>query len=283
MGELGQVHRHELSGALHGLMRVRCFTQDDAHIFMLPSQIKEEIKGVTKLVDYIYKLFGFEYHVELSTKPEKAMGDDAIWELATNSLAEAMDEMGMSYKINPGDGAFYGPKLDFHLQDSIGRTWQCGTIQLDFQMPEKFDMAYIGEDNQKHRPVMIHRVAFGSMERFIGILTEHFAGAFPLWLAPVQVKIMNITGNQLDYVNELAKKYKKAGIRVEVDTRNEKIGYKIREAQTQKIPYMLVIGDKEMSDGLVAVRKRGEGDIGTQKANDFMELLKKQIAEKTFF
>lgn len=280
MAELGLVHRHELSGALHGLMRVRCFTQDDAHIFMLPSQIKEEIIKVIELIDSFYKVFGFEYHVELSTKPEKAMGSDEIWEIATDALKDALEAKGMKYIVNPGDGAFYGPKIDFHLMDCLGRTWQCGTIQLDFQMPEKFDLNYIGEDGQKHRPVMIHRVVFGSIERFIGILTEHFAGAFPLWLAPVQVKILPITDRQSDYAYEIKNKMFDLGIRVEVDARNEKIGYKIREAQLEKIPYMLVIGDKEVENNSVAVRKRGEGDKGAVSVNEFIDEVLKGIEGK---
>lgn len=280
MGEIGQVHRHELSGALHGLMRVRSFSQDDAHIFMLPEQIKDEIVGVTKLIDSVYKKFGFPYHVELSTKPEKAIGDDAIWDKATQALRDAMDDMGMDYIVNEGDGAFYGPKLDFHLEDSLGRTWQCGTIQLDFIMPEKFDMTYIGEDNQKHRPVMIHRVCFGSIERFIGILTEHFGGAFPTWLAPVQVRIMGIATKHNDYINALAAKMKDLNIRVEADTRNEKIGYKIREAQGQKIPYMLVVGDKEVEEGTVSIRKRGFGDQGAKNADEFINDLLAEIKNR---
>ncbi|MDD2432316.1 MAG: threonine--tRNA ligase [Clostridia bacterium] len=278
--ELGLVHRHELSGALHGLMRVRSFTQDDAHIFMLPEQITEEIKGVIDLVDSVYKLFGFEYHVELSTKPEKAMGSAEEWEMATNALEKALQEKGMDYKINPGDGAFYGPKIDFHLRDSLGRTWQCGTIQLDFQMPEKFDLTYVGEDGQKHRPVMIHRVAFGSIERFIGILTEHYAGAFPTWLAPVQVKVLPITERQHTYAQKLADDLFKEGIRVEVDERSEKIGYKIREAQLEKIPYMLVVGDKEMEEGTVALRTRKEGDQGTVDFGEFKKVLQVEIEKK---
>ena len=281
--EMGLVHRHEMSGALHGLMRVRCFTQDDAHIFMLPEQIKEEIKGVVRLIDSVYKLFGFTYHIELSTRPEKAMGSLEIWEKATQALRNAMDEMELPYKVNEGDGAFYGPKLDFHLEDSIGRTWQCGTIQLDFQMPEKFELSYIGEDNQKHQPVMIHRVIFGSIERFIGILIEHFAGAFPLWLAPVQVRVLNISEKQEEYAQSVEQILKQSGVRVESDLRNEKIGYKIREAQGQKIPYMLVIGDKEMAAATVAVRKRGAGDIGAQDLDTFLVELKQQIADKIIF
>ncbi len=280
MCEMGLVHRHELSGALHGLMRVRAFTQDDAHIFMLPGQIKDEIKKVIELFDKVYSVYGLKYHAELSTKPEKAMGDDAIWEVATEALREAMEEYGLKYKVNPGDGAFYGPKIDFHLEDSLGRTWQCGTIQLDMQMPEKFDLTYIGEDGQKHRPVMIHRALYGSMERFIGILIEHYAGAFPLWMAPVQVKILPITDRQTEYAQKLKEALFKEKIRVTVDERNEKIGYKIREAQVQKIPYMLVIGDKEMEEGKVAVRKRKEGDLGAQDFANFLTAIKNEIAEK---
>lgn len=277
MGELGLVHRHELSGVLHGLMRVRCFTQDDAHIFMLPEQISSEIIGVIDLVDGLYKRFGFEYHVELSTRPDDSMGSDEDWNVATNVLENALKEKGMNYKVNPGDGAFYGPKIDFHLRDSIGRTWQCGTIQLDFQMPEKFNCTYIGEDGQKHRPVMIHRVAFGSIERFIGILTEHYAAAFPTWLAPVQVKILPITERQKEYADKLYQDLFDAGVRVEVDGRSEKIGYKIREAQLEKAPYMLVIGDKEMENGTASLRKRGEGDKGTIDFNTFKQELLAEI------
>ncbi len=280
MGELGLVHRHELSGALHGLMRVRSFTQDDAHIFMLPSQITSEVKGVIDLVDTIYRLFGFQYHVELSTKPEKAMGTDEMWEKATQALEQALKEKGMPYKINPGDGAFYGPKIDFHLRDSIGRTWQCGTIQLDFQLPEKFDLTYVGEDGQKHRPVMVHRTAFGSIERFIGILTEHYAGAFPTWLAPVQVKVLPITERHAPYAKKLADDLFKANVRVELDDRNEKIGYKIREAQLEKVPYMLVVGDKEMENNTVAVRKRGQGDLGNMDYEQFKKDLVTEITAK---
>jgi len=280
MAELGLVHRHELSGVLHGLMRVRCFTQDDAHIFMLPSQVKEEIIGVIDLVDYFYKVFGFEYHVELSTKPEKAMGSDEIWEMATNALVEAMQAKGLEYKVNEGDGAFYGPKIDFHLKDCLDRTWQCGTIQLDFLMPEKFDLTYVGEDGRKHRPVMIHRVVFGSIERFIGILVEHFAGAFPTWLAPVQVKILPIADRHHSYGRALADKLFDLGVRVELDDRNEKINYKIREAQAQKIPYMLVVGDKEAANGSVAVRHRSRGDLGAQPVEEFTENLRKEIESR---
>lgn len=278
--ELGQVHRHELSGTLHGLMRVRSFTQDDAHIFMLQSQIKTEIQKVIDLFDTVYRVFGLTYHAELSTRPDDAMGSDEVWETATNALREALEDRKMTYKVNEGDGAFYGPKIDFHLTDSIGRTWQCGTIQLDMLMPEKFDLTYIGEDGQKHRPVMIHRVVYGSLERFMGILIEHYAGAFPVWLAPVQVKILPITDRQADYAAELAQKMRKEGLRVAVDNRSEKIGYKIREAQLHKIPYMLVVGDKEMESGLVAVRKRGEGDIGAQDVASFTALVKQEIVEK---
>jgi threonyl-tRNA synthetase len=278
--ELGLVHRHEISGALHGLMRVRSFTQDDAHIFMLPSQIKSEIQGVIDLFDTVYSTFGLSYHAELSTKPEKAMGSDEVWELTTQALKEALEERGMDYRINEGDGAFYGPKIDFHLRDSIGRTWQCGTIQLDMQMPEKFDLTYVGEDGQKHRPVMIHRVAYGSIERFIGILIEHYAGAFPTWLAPVQVKILPITDRQVAYARELAATMFDQEIRVEVDERSEKIGYKIREAQVGKVPYTLVVGEKEVESGSVAVRKRGQGDLGSQNAAEFISNLLAEIKEK---
>lgn len=278
--ELGLVHRHELSGALHGLMRVRSFTQDDAHLYMLPSQIKDEVQGVIKLIDSIYKVFGFEYHVELSTKPEKALGSDEIWEKATEALREALVDMGTEFRINEGDGAFYGPKIDFHLRDSIGRTWQCGTVQLDFLMPEKFDLTYIGEDGQKHRPVMVHRTCFGSIERFIAILIEHYAGAFPVWLAPVQVRLMPITERQAAYAHQLAKQLEELEVRVEVDDRNEKIGYKIREGQMQKIPYMLIVGDKEVETSTVAVRKRGEGDQGSKDFSLFVEDLMQQIATK---
>ncbi|HHV71184.1 MAG TPA: threonine--tRNA ligase, partial [Clostridia bacterium] len=280
IAELGLVHRHELSGVLHGLMRVRCFTQDDAHIFMLPSQIKEEILGVIDLIDDFYKTFGFEYHVELSTKPEKAMGSDEIWEMATSALENALQEKGMDYKINEGDGAFYGPKIDFHLQDCLGRTWQCGTIQLDFQMPEKFDLTYIGEDGQKHRPVMIHRVVFGSIERFIGILTEHYAGAFPLWLAPVQVKILPITDKVKEYAEKLKDELFRLGIRVELDSRNEKIGYKIREAQLEKVPYMVIIGEKEANNESVSVRSRSRGDLGVKPVEEFKQTILEEIKAK---
>ncbi|MCD3217741.1 threonine--tRNA ligase [Clostridium botulinum C] len=281
LGELGLVHRHEYSGALHGLMRVRNFTQDDAHIFMTKEQITSEILGVIKMIDNFYSLFGFEYFVELSTRPEDSMGSDEDWEAATNGLVKALNEAGLEYKINEGDGAFYGPKIDFHLRDCLGRTWQCGTIQLDFQMPERFDLSYVGADGEKHRPVMAHRVIFGSIERFIGILTEHYAGAFPTWLAPVQVKIMNITDNQIEYCKEIEKTLKENGIRVELDLRNEKIGYKIREAQLQKIPYMLVLGDKEMNENTIAVRSRKQGDLGAMQLVDFVAMVKKEVQEKT--
>lgn len=280
MAELGLVHRHELSGALHGLMRVRCFTQDDAHIFMSPDQIEDEIIGVIDLIDYFYGVFGFKYHVELSTRPENSMGSDEQWNMATKALKNAMDDKGMDYKINEGDGAFYGPKIDFHLEDCIGRTWQCGTIQLDFQMPERFELEYTGADGEKHRPVMIHRVVFGSIERFIGILTEQYAGAFPLWLSPVQVKVLPISDKHGEFAAEIEEKLKKAGIRVETDSRNEKIGYRIREAQLQKIPYMLVLGDKEVESGSVAVRSRSEGDRGAMSIDNFIEMLNAEIESK---
>ena len=270
MAELGLVHRHELHGALHGLFRVRCFTQDDAHIFMLPSQMKQEISGVMDLIDKAYKIFGLDYHVELSTRPENSMGSDEIWDLATKTLREVIEEKGVPFQINEGDGAFYGPKLDFHVKDSIGRTWQCGTIQLDMLMPERFDMTYIGEDGQKHRPVMVHRTVFGSVERFLGILIENYNGAFPVWLAPVQVKFLPISDKHLAYAKELRKKFKKMGIRVEVDESNEKIGSKIRKAQMEKVPYMAVIGDKEMESNTLSIRDRSKGDIGAQPVDDFI-------------
>lgn len=282
LAELGLVHRHELSGVLHGLMRVRCFTQDDAHIFMLPSQVKEEITGVIDLEDDFYKVFGFDYQLELSTRPEKSIGSDEIWDMATDALRDALESKGLPYKVNEGDGAFYGPKIDFHLKDSIGRTWQCGTIQLDFVMPEKFDLAYVGEDGQKHRPVMIHRVVFGSLERFIGILTEHFAGAFPAWLAPVQARVIPITDRHADYARKIEKSLDEKGIRVEIDARNEKINYKIREAQAQKIPYMLVVGDKEADQGTVAVRHRSEGDLGAMPLEAFENKLLEEIKTKAY-
>jgi len=277
IGEMGLVHRHEMSGALHGLMRVRAFTQDDAHIFMLPEQIIDEIQGVINLIDLFYSQFGFTYHVELSTKPEKAMGTQEVWDKATDALKLALQQKGIDFIINEGDGAFYGPKIDFHLQDSLDRTWQCGTIQLDFQMPEKFDLTYIGEDGEKHRPVMIHRVIYGSIERFIGILIEHFAGAFPAWLAPVQVRILPITDRQHEYADALLKELNDQGIRVEIDKRSEKIGYKIREGQLQKIPYLLVVGEKEMEAGSVAVRHRKQGDLGSQTAAAFIAMIQEEI------
>lgn len=270
LGELGLVHRHELSGALHGLMRVRCFTQDDAHIFMTESQVKEEIIGVVSLIDKVYSLFGFSYHIELSTMPEDHMGSKEQWDIATDKLKEALTEAGKEFAINEGDGAFYGPKIDFHLEDCIGRTWQCGTIQLDFQLPERFELEYVGADGEKHRPVMIHRVAFGSIERFIGILIEHYAGAFPLWLAPVQVSVMPITDRAREYAAGVAEKLEDAGFRVVSDYRNEKIGYKIREAQVKKIPYMLVLGDREREDSTIAVRTRYGGDQGTMTLDEFI-------------
>ena len=280
LAEVGLVHRHEKSGQLHGLMRVRCFNQDDAHIFMTPEQIKDEIKGVANLIDQVYKLFGFKYHVELSTRPEDSMGSDEDWEMATEGLRSALEELGLPYVVNEGDGAFYGPKIDFHLEDSIGRTWQCGTIQLDFQLPQRFELEYTGADGEKHRPIMIHRVVFGSIERFIGILIEHFAGAFPTWLAPVQVKILPISDKYADYSKEVLDKLTEAGIRAEMDTRSEKIGYKIREAQTQKIPYMLVVGQKEEEEKTVSVRSRFAGDEGASSVESFIESIQKEIEEK---
>ncbi|MGI6777558.1 MAG: threonine--tRNA ligase [Acetivibrionales bacterium] len=280
MGELGIVHRHELSGALHGLMRVRCFTQDDAHIFMTSEQVKDEVVGVIDLIDDFYNVFGFKYHVELSTRPEKAIGSIEDWQAATKALMDSLEAKGMEYKINEGDGAFYGPKIDFHLEDCIGRTWQCGTIQLDFQMPELFDLTYVGADGEKHRPVMIHRVVFGSIERFIAILTEHFAGAFPVWLAPVQVKVLPLVEKHHEYAFELKKSMEEQGIRVEMDSRNEKIGYKIREARLERIPYILVIGDKELESRTVAVRSRGEGDMGAMPAEDFINKVIEEIRKK---
>ena len=280
-GELGLVHRHELSGALHGLFRVRNFTQDDAHIFMTPEQIEGEIQNVINLFDEVYSTFGLKYHAELSTRPEDSMGSDEMWELATNGLRNALEHRGLDYIVNEGDGAFYGPKIDFHLKDSIGRTWQCGTIQLDMQLPEKFDLTYVGEDGQKHRPVMIHRVVYGSIERFIGILIENYAGAFPTWLAPVQVKILPITDRHMDYAFELKKKMFDLGLRVEVDDRNEKVGYKMREAQVKKIPYMLVVGDQEMESGTVNMRKHGEKDTATMPVDEFIAYIQKNIADKS--
>ena len=281
MGELGLVHRHEKSGQLHGLMRVRCFTQDDAHIFMTPEQVRDEIKGVVKLINEVYSLFGFKYHVELSTRPEDSMGSDEDWDMATEALRGALDDLGLPYVVNEGDGAFYGPKIDFHLEDSIGRTWQCGTIQLDFQLPLRFNLEYTGADGEKHRPIMIHRVIFGSIERFIGILIEHFAGAFPTWLAPVQVKVLPISDKYMDYAQKVLDELNNSGVRAEIDTRAEKIGYKIREAQMKKIPYMLVVGAKEEEDGLVSVRSRFEGDEGQKSLTDFLAAIKVEIQAKT--
>ena len=281
LAELGLVHRHEISGALHGLMRVRCFTQDDAHIFMTRDQIKREVMEVIRLTDYFYKVFGYKYHLELSTRPENSMGSDEDWETATNALREVLVEEGFDFKVNEGDGAFYGPKIDFHLEDSIGRTWQCGTIQLDFQMPERFDLSYIGEDGEKHRPVMIHRVVFGSIDRFIGILTEHCAGAFPLWCAPVQVTVMSLTDRTEEHAVNISGRLNEAGFRSEYDIRNEKIGFKIREAQNRRIPYMLVVGDREAAENTVAVRRRKQGDIGSMKLSEFIDMMNKEIEEKS--
>lgn len=280
LAELGIVHRHELSGALHGLMRVRCFTQDDAHLFMAPEQVKEEVLKVIDLADYFYKLFGFDYHVELSTRPENSMGTDEQWAKATDDLKDALEATGMDYKINEGDGAFYGPKIDFHLRDSLGRTWQCGTIQLDFQMPERFELVYIGQDGEKHRPVMVHRTILGSIERFIGILTEQFAGAFPVWLSPKQVQIIPITDKHQKYAEEILESVKEAGIRADIDTRNEKMGYKIREAEVQKTPYMIIVGDKEAESGSVSVRERKKGDIGSMSLDSFIDMVKEKINSK---
>lgn len=278
--ELGLVHRHELSGALHGLFRVRAFTQDDAHVFMLPDQMQSELMKVIELFDRIYSQFGLKYHVELSTKPDNAMGDDAIWEQATEALRNAIEAKGIPYVINPGDGAFYGPKLDYHIEDSLGRTWQCGTIQLDMNLPERFQIEYVGEDGQKHRPIMIHRACFGSMERFIGILTEHYAGAFPTWMAPVQVKILPISEKHVEYAKELAKQMHRDYVRVEVDDRSEKIGYKIRQAQMAKVPYMLVVGDKEVEEGTVNVRKHGGDELGSVPFEEFFNSIKIEIKER---
>lgn len=281
MGELGLVHRHELSGALHGLMRVRCFTQDDAHIFMTREQIKDEIKGVVQLIDSVYSTFGFEYHIELSTQPEDSMGAKEDWDIATEALRNAITELGYDYEVNEGDGAFYGPKLDFHLTDCLGRTWQCGTIQLDFQLPERFELEYIGADGEKHRPIMIHRVVFGSIERFIGILTEHFAGAFPTWLAPVQVKFLPIADRHADYAREIMEKLEAKGIRCELDDRSEKTGFKIRAAQMEKVPYMIIVGDKDVEAGTVSVRSRKNGDEGATTIDEFVARIEKEIAEKS--
>ena len=281
MGELGLVHRHELSGALHGLMRVHCFTQDDAHIFMTREQIKDEIKGVVQLIDSVYSTFGFEYHIELSTQPEDSMGAKEDWDIATEALRNAITELGYDYEVNEGDGAFYGPKLDFHLTDCLGRTWQCGTIQLDFQLPERFELEYIGADGEKHRPIMIHRVVFGSIERFIGILTEHFAGAFPTWLAPVQVKFLPIADRHADYAREIMEKLEAKGIRCELDDRSEKTGFKIRAAQMEKVPYMIIVGDKDVEAGTVSVRSRKNGDEGATTVDEFVARIEKEIAEKS--
>ena len=275
LGELGLVHRHEKSGQLHGLMRVRCFTQDDAHIYMTQEQITDEIKGVTRLIDEVYKQFGFEYFVELSTRPEDSMGSDEDWEMATNGLRNALEEMGLDYIVNEGDGAFYGPKIDFHLRDSIGRTWQCGTIQLDFQLPQRFEAEYVAEDGTKKRPIMIHRVCFGSIERFIGILIEHYAGKFPVWLAPVQVKVIPVSEKSMEYASGVYEKLKAAGIRVELDHKDEKVGYKIRQAQLEKVPYMLVLGEKEAAEGVITVRSRDKGDLGRAQLDDFIQEIKK--------
>ncbi len=281
MGELGLVHRHEKSGQLHGLMRVRCFTQDDAHIFMMPEQIRDEIKGVARLIDEVYQLFGFKYHVELSTRPENSMGSDEDWEMATDALRGALDDLGRDYVVNEGDGAFYGPKIDFHLEDSIGRTWQCGTIQLDFQLPQRFECEYIGADGEKHRPIMIHRVVFGSIERFIGILIEHFAGAFPTWLSPEQVRVLPISDKYLDYANQVNAKLNEEGIRSSVDSRAEKIGYKIRDARLMKVPYMLIVGAKEEEQGLVSVRSRFAGDEGQTELASFVDSIKEEVRTRT--
>ena len=280
MGELGLVHRHELSGALHGLMRVRCFTQDDAHIFMTREQIKDEIKNVVRLIDGVYNTFGFEYHIELSTRPEDSMGAQEDWDIATDALRDAITELGYDFEVNEGDGAFYGPKLDFHLKDCLGRTWQCCTIQLDFQLPERFELEYVGADGAKHRPIMIHRVVFGSIERFIGILTEHFAGAFPTWLAPVQVKLLPIADRHYDYLKAVENKLEERGIRCEIDDISEKIGFKIRSTQMAKIPYMLVAGDKDIENGTVSVRSRKEGEQGAMSVDEFADMIEKEIKSK---
>ena len=280
VGELGLVHRHEKSGQLHGLMRVRCFTQDDAHIFMRDDQIEDEIKGVTRLINEVYSQFGFEYFVELSTRPEDSMGSDEDWEMATNGLRKALEDMGLNYIVNEGDGAFYGPKIDFHLRDSLGRTWQCGTIQLDFQMPQRFDLEYTAEDGNKKRPIMIHRVCFGSIERFIGILIEHFAGKFPVWLAPVQVKVIPVSEKSMDYATGVYEKLKAAGIRTELDHKDEKVGYKIRQAQLEKVPFMLVLGEKEAAEGAITVRSRDKGDLGAAQLEAFISDVKRMIETK---
>ncbi|MBA2937328.1 threonine--tRNA ligase [Paenibacillus sp. CGMCC 1.16610] len=280
LSEFGQVHRHELSGALNGMMRVRTFCQDDAHLFVLPEQIEDEISRVIALIDHVYQVLGFEYKVELSTRPEDSMGSDELWQQAEQSLQNVLDKLGIHYHVNEGDGAFYGPKIDFHILDALKRSWQCGTIQLDFQMPEKFDLSYIGEDNQKHRPVVIHRAIYGSIERFIGMLTEHFAGAFPLWLAPVQVKLLPVSENYIDYALQVKKSLEETGIRIEVDVRNEKLGYKIREAQLEKVPYMLVLGENEKNSDSVSVRKRGEGDLGSRSIMEIIGQINEEIRDK---
>lgn len=280
VGELGLVHRHEKSGQLHGLMRVRCFTQDDAHIFMTQEQITEEIKNVTRLINEVYTLFGFEYFVELSTRPEDSMGSDEDWEMATNGLRNALEEMGLNYIVNEGDGAFYGPKIDFHLRDSIGRTWQCGTIQLDFQLPQRFEAEYVAEDGTKKRPIMIHRVCFGSIERFIGILIEHFAGKFPVWLAPVQVKVIPVSEKSMEYASGVYEKLRAAGIRTELDHKDEKVGYKIRQAQLEKVPFMLVLGEKEAAEGAITVRSRDKGDLGSAQLDEFIANVKKMVESR---
>jgi len=280
LGEFGQVHRHEMSGALNGMLRVRTFCQDDAHLFVRPDQIEEEIGKVMALIDHIYKVFGFEYKIELSTRPEDSMGSDELWNEAEQALQHVLDKRGVEYRVNEGDGAFYGPKIDFHILDALKRSWQCGTIQLDFQMPEKFDLSYIGEDSLKHRPVVIHRAVYGSIDRFIGILTEHYAGAFPTWLAPVQVTVLPVSDLFADYAYEVKESLEQAGIRVQVDARNERLGFKIREAQQSKVPYMLIVGEQEQASGSVSVRKRGEGDLGTQPIQQLAELIEKEIIAK---
>lgn len=280
ISEFGQVHRHEFSGALNGMMRVRTFCQDDAHIFVRPDQIEDEIGRVIELIDRIYQVFGFEYTIELSTRPEQSMGSEELWDQAESALQNVLNRMGIVYRLNEGDGAFYGPKIDFHILDALKRSWQCGTIQLDFQMPEKFGLSYIGEDNRKYRPVVIHRAIFGSIDRFVGILTEHYSGAFPLWLAPVQVKLLPVSDHHLNYALQVKAALSDAGIRVEVDGRSEKLGYKIREAQLQKVPFTLVLGENEAASGTVAVRKRGEGDLGVQQVDDFKDQILEDIREK---
>jgi threonyl-tRNA synthetase len=281
IAEFGQVHRHELSGALNGMLRVRTFTQDDAHIFVRPDQIEEELERVLDLVDRIYSVFGFPYTVELSTRPENSMGSDELWEKAESALKNVLDRSGVEYRINEGDGAFYGPKIDFHIRDALKRSHQCATVQLDFQMPEKFDLSYVGEDNERHRPVVIHRAIFGSIDRFIGVLTEHYGGAFPLWLSPVQAKVIPVSRNFNEYAEKVAQELKEAGIRTELDVRDEKVGYKIREAEVQKVPYMFIVGEKEMNAGTVAVRKRSAGDLGAKPLAEVIAELKREIAERS--